>query len=115
MKEDLTTFGLWANVPDLGVEQSMPFSHIGIDFAGPMFVKHGKILKKVDLCLFTSGVTRAVHLEVVEELSTSEFLLFLRRFAGRRGMPSLIVSDNAKRFRIAAKFLNALMKDEEVQ
>jgi len=39
----------------------------------------------------------------------------LRRFTGRRGMPSLIVSDNAKTFVAAAKFLRKLMKDEEVQ
>jgi len=104
-----------ADLPDFRVRQSKPFSHVGVDFAGPMFVKEGKVLKKVYLCLFTCGVSRAVHLEVVDELSTSKFLLCLRRFTGRRGMPSLIVSDNAKTFVAAAKFLRKLMKDEEVQ
>ena len=64
-----------ADLPDFRVKQSRPFSHVGVDFAGPMFVKEGKILKKAYLCLFTCGVSRAVHLEVVEELSASKFLL----------------------------------------
>ena len=104
-----------ADLSDFRVRQSKPFSHVGVDFAGPMFVKEGKVLKKVYLCLFTCGVSRAVLLEVADELSTSKFLLCLRSFTERRRMPSLIISDNAKTFVAAAKFLRKLMKDEEVQ
>ncbi len=104
-----------AELPEFRVKQSRPFSHVGVDFAGPMFVKQGKgASKKVYLCLFTCAVTRAVHLEIVEDLSMVEFLLCLRRFSGRRGMPSLIVSDNAKTFKAAAKFLRKLMKDDDI-
>ena len=87
-----------ADLPDFRVKRSRPLSQVGVDSGGPMFVKEGKVLKKDYLCLFTCGVSRAVHLEIVEELSTSKFFLCLRRFAGRRGMPSLIVSDNEKHF-----------------
>ena len=98
------------------VNQSRLFSHIGVNFAGIMYVKHGKALKKVCLCLFTYGVTSTVYLEIVKESSTSKlFLLCLRRCAKRMGMTSLIISDNVKKFIAAAKLLKQLMKDEEVQ
>ena len=41
---------------------------------------------------------RAVHLELVDSLSADETLLALRRFFARRGMSSIIWSDNAKGF-----------------
>jgi hypothetical protein len=49
--------------------------------------------------------TRAVHLEVVSDLSTVAFIRCLRRFVARRGIPSLL-SDNAKTFRAAEEWLN---------
>jgi len=39
-----------------------------------------------------------VHLELVESLSLKDFMLAFRRFVSRRGMPSVIWSDNAKTF-----------------
>ena len=66
-----------ADLPDFRMKQSRPFSHVGVDFVGPMFIKEGKVLKKAYLCLFTCGVGRGVDLETVEELSTLKFLLCL--------------------------------------
>jgi len=48
---------------------------------------------------------RAVHLELVEDMSTEEFLLCLHRFIARRGAPRLILSDNAKQFKAASTLL----------
>ena len=51
-----------------------PFSKTGVDFAGSLFVKgKGKQMRKVYIALFTCCVTRAVHLELVEDLSTETF------------------------------------------
>ncbi|XP_014680512.1 PREDICTED: uncharacterized protein LOC106820513 [Priapulus caudatus] len=72
----------------------------GLDYAGPLYTKDGG---KVWVCLFTCCMTRAVHLEIVTDLTTDAFLRCLRRFIGRRGTPSLVVSDNATTFRKAAK------------
>ena len=44
------------------------------------------------------GVTRAVHLDIVPDLTPEEFLRSFRRFIARRGLPSKIVSDNATNF-----------------
>ena len=68
------------------------------------------------MLLFTYAVIRAVHLEVVTELSAEHVLLAIRRFVARRGKPKLIISDNAKGFQLAKKVLtstwtNVLIED----
>ena len=60
--------------------------------------------KKVDMnkayiTLFTCATSRAVHLELVPYLSAESFTTALIRFKGRRGTPTLIVSDNRKTFK----------------
>ena len=49
------------------------------------------------------------------DLTTEAFIRALRRFVGRRGIPSLTVSDNAKKYKAAHRFLSLLLKQEEVQ
>ncbi len=58
---------------------------------------------------------RAVHLDVVPDLSTQTFIRSLKRFCARRGLPRKIVSDNAKTFKAAARKIKAVMDHEEVQ
>ena len=48
---------------------------------------------------------RAVHLELVDSLSVEDFILDLKRFEARRGMPSVIYSDNSKTFHASDNFL----------
>lgn len=43
-------------------------------------------------------VTKAIHLELVSELSTEAFILCLKRFIVRRGAPHTIYSDNGSNF-----------------
>ena len=49
---------------------------------------------KVWICLFTCSMTRAIHLNIVTDLSTETFLTCLKQFAARQGMPRKFVSDN---------------------
>ena len=89
-----------ASLPEFRVSIAPPCSKTGVDFAGPLFVKgKGKQMRKVYIALFTCCVTRAVHLELVEDLSTESFKRCLRRFIARRGVPTLMVTDNAKTFK----------------
>ena len=53
---------------------------------------------KAYVCLFTCAATRAVHLELTTDLSAATFLLAFRRFTSQRGIPSVMISDNAKVF-----------------
>lgn len=86
-----------APLPRLRVTQAPPFNVTGIDHAGPLYCSDSAGMKFYVL-LFTCAVIRAVHLELVRSLTCDETLLALRRFAARRGFPSVIYSDNAKGF-----------------
>lgn len=88
-----------APLPAARMEQLPPFSIVGIDFGGPLYTKSSD--NKNYIVLFTCGVTRAVNLEMVGNLTTETFLLALRRFIVRRGLCSEIWSDNARTFKKA--------------
>ncbi|XP_011706438.1 PREDICTED: uncharacterized protein LOC105461630 [Wasmannia auropunctata] len=64
-------------LPEDRVRDAAAFEIVGIDYAGPLFLKGGR---KAYICLFTCAVYRAVHLELVTSLSTEEFLEAFRRF-----------------------------------
>lgn len=70
-----------------------PFGSTGVDFAGPLYIRYpgNKNTSKVWLCLFTCAVIRAVHLDLVPDMSTSAFLRCLKRFVARRGIPQRIM------------------------
>ena len=105
-----------ASLPEFRVNLATPFSRVGVDFAGPMYVKgRAKQLKKVYVCLFSCCVTRALPLDLVEDLSTPTFLRCLRKFTAQRGTPALIVSDNAKTFKGAEKEICTLFRHPEVR
>ena len=63
---------------------------------------------KVHVCLFTCAVTRAVHLELVTDLSVETFMLAVRRFSGHRSTPKTTISDNASTYMAAADELKQL-------
>ena len=71
-----------------------PFSFVGINFFGSLFVKHGRSTVKHYRCLSSCLTLRATHIEVAESLETDSFIIALRRFISRRGMPKVIGSDN---------------------
>lgn len=75
-----------------------PFSACGVDYFGPFEVRIGRSMWKRYGCLFTCLRTRAIHIEVAHSLSTDSFLMALMRFIGRRGVPSVIYSDNGSNF-----------------
>lgn len=74
------------------------YTNTGVDCFGPMMVKRGRSLERQWGCLFTSFTSGAVHLELTGSLYTATFMLALRRFLARRGMPKCIVFDNGTNF-----------------
>ncbi|XP_052758002.1 uncharacterized protein LOC128202280 [Galleria mellonella] len=85
-----------------------PFSFTGLDYFGPLQVAVGRRREKRYVALFTCLVTRAVHLELVHSLSTDAAIMSLRRFIGRRGVPTEIWSDNGTAFVGANHLLKSL-------
>ena len=105
-----------AALPDFRVKEAPPFSRVGVDFAGPFNVKgRSWQMDKAYVALFSCCVTRAVHLELVEDLSAAAFRRCLRRFVARYESPTLIVSDNAKTFPATEKALNKLFNHREIK
>lgn len=101
-----------SNLPKMRVCNATPFYHMGIDFCGPFHVKEKKHRNrnkiKTYVCVFVCMAVKAVHLEVVSDLTTDGFLAALRRFAARRGIPAHIYSDNGTNFRGASNHLREL-------
>ena len=100
---------IMADLPSSRVNQSRPFSHVGIDFAGPFTIKTSsrKNAPKLKgyLCVFVCFATKAVHLEVVSSLGTPAFIATLDRFIARRGLPVTIRTDCGKNFVGASRHL----------
>ena len=93
---------LMGHLPPARVTPSRPFSSVGIDFAGPVLTKpdHKRTPKrnKSYIAVFVCMATKAIHLEVVSDLSTAAFLAAFRRFCARRGTPAEAFTDNATNF-----------------
>ena len=63
-------------LPEFRIKEDPAFTYTGVDFAGPLFVRSvsSSSSSKVWICLFTCLVTRAIHLDIVSDLSTTTFI-----------------------------------------
>ncbi|XP_072766487.1 uncharacterized protein [Anoplolepis gracilipes] len=60
-------------------------------------------------------VTKAVHLELVEDITTAAFIGALKRFISRRGKVINMYSDNGKNFLVADNELKNLLQSAEFE
>ena len=67
-------------LPEFRVNEAPPFTATGIDFLGPLYVKTREENPKVWICLYTCCVVRALHLDVVPNLTSEGFMRSFRRF-----------------------------------
>ena len=73
-------------LPAFRVREAPPFTSSGVDFAGPLYTKFpGGSQSKVWVALYTCCITRAIHLDLVPDLSASTFIRSFKRFSSRRG------------------------------
>ena len=103
-------------LPATRVSDEPPFSVTGVDFSGALHVKEktGKE-HKVYICLFTCASTRAVHIEIVPDLTEESFMLAFRRFVSRRSLPKRMISDNASTYQAAADQIRRLCASPTIQ
>ncbi|XP_055543756.1 uncharacterized protein LOC129729270 [Wyeomyia smithii] len=104
---------LMADLPEERVNPASPFHKVGLDYCGPFYMLYPGRKNRPIKCfvaVFVCLVTKAVHLEVVADLTTQAFLAALRRFVARRSKPILIMCDNAKTFLGARRELDELAK-----
>ena len=105
-----------ADLPPERIEPSAPFTHVGLDVFGPWEVitrrtRGGSACSKRWAVLFTCMSTRAVHIEVIEEMTASSFINALRRFMALRGPVKCLYSDCGTNFIGAHNVLNAALKE----
>ena len=87
-----------ADLPTERVEESPPFTYCGMDCFGPFYVKEGrKTLKKYGL-LFTCMASRAVHVEMLDDMTTDAFINGLRCLIAIRGPVKVLYSDQGTNF-----------------
>ncbi|XP_062600292.1 uncharacterized protein LOC134261921 [Saccostrea cucullata] len=99
-----------ADLPENRITPGPPFTNVGIDTLGPWsFVtrktRGGAANSKRWAIMFTCLITRAIHLDVVEDLSSSSFVNALKRFTAIRGPIKIIRSDCGTNFVGSAKKL----------
>lgn len=100
---------IMAELPEVRIKPAPTFTNVGVDMAGPYnmritekinFNTRGRQMPELKgwIVVFVCLVTRAVHLEATEGLSTDDFLAAYESFTGRRGNPEVIYSDNGTNF-----------------
>ena len=67
------------------------------------------------MCIFISLSVKAVHLELVSDISTDAFIACLRRFISQRGKPTILWNDHGTNFVGAASETKELVKFLESQ
>ena len=87
-----------ANLPEERTTPSAPFTHAGMDVFGPFLVKDGRRECKRYVVLFTCLSRRAVHLEMLDVMTTDRFINALRIFLSLRGPMSSLHFDRGTNF-----------------
>ena len=86
------------DLPGDWISTEAPFAHVELDMFGPFTAKHYRKEMKRYGIIFTCLSSRAVHLEVVQNMETDSSIQALRRFIARRGNKRLIRCDNGTNF-----------------
>ncbi|XP_067940558.1 uncharacterized protein [Watersipora subatra] len=89
-------------LPQSRIEPTPPFTHIGMDCFGPYTVKDRRIEVKRWGLLLTCMYSRAIHIELLNSMSTDALINALRSFICIRGPVKTICCDNGTNF-IGAK------------
>lgn len=99
-----------ADLPEDRLQEAPPFTFVGLDVFGPWSVvtrtRGGSANSKRWGVLFTCLVSRGIHVELVEEVSSSSFINCMQRFIALRGPVQQIRSDRGTNFIGAVKELN---------
>lgn len=94
-----------------------PFTNSAVDYTGEIKTScwkgRGSKTQKSYAAIFVCMATKAIHIEIVSDLTAEAFIAALRRFVARRGFVSNIYSDNATNFAKANKVLCEMNEYEQ--
>lgn len=91
-------------LPSDRVKSLWPFKVTRVDYTGAITVT-GCYPINLYICLFTCAFTKAVHLELAEDLSAETFIQLFCWFAARQSCPRRMISNNAPNFVSISSFL----------
>ncbi|GFW14063.1 integrase catalytic domain-containing protein [Trichonephila clavipes] len=105
---------IMGNLPSKRVNISSPFTIAVLDLCGLFLVKYINqrkgTLNKVYICVCICFSTKAIHLELLSDLTSDALIATLKRFTSRRGKCSKIYTDNATNFVEANSILKEFHK-----
>lgn len=109
-----------ARLPADRVAVDTSFTHVGLDVFGPWGITSCRTSgnsaeSKRWAVIFTCLSTQAVHLEVIESLSSSSFVNALCRFLSIRGPVKNLRSDRGTNFIAVCKELKINVDDPEIK
>ena len=83
-------------------------------YAGHIYYRSkNRAISKSYILLFSWSVSRAIHLKLVSNLTTQEFIKSMKRLIAGRGRPKIVYSDNMKALQAGAKWLTKINKEEK--
>lgn len=107
---------IMGNLPLQRLQADYPFSNTAVDYAGPIMIANRKgrgcQMKKAYIAVFVCLAVRAVHIELVTDLTSEGFIAALNRFIARRGKPATIYSDNGTNFVGACNEIARFLKNQ---
>ncbi|XP_062537864.1 uncharacterized protein LOC134206189 [Armigeres subalbatus] len=87
------------------------FTYMGVDYFGPIMITVGRRQEKRWVLLATCLTTRAIHLQIIHNMTTDSCILGLRNVMARRGVPAVIFSDRGTNFVGASRELENAMQN----
>lgn len=104
-----------SDLPAERLELSPPFTYGGMDCFGPFITTEGRKQHKRYGLLFTCFCSRAIHIELLEDLSTDTFINALRCFISIRGAVCQIQCDQGTNFVGAKNEFKAALHELDTQ
>lgn len=106
---------LMGSLPEKRVSSSRVFKNVGVDFCGPFQIKQSRIRKSVTskayIALFVCFSVKAIHMELLSDMTTENFLAAFKRFISRRGKPTNVFCDNGSTFKGAQNKINEFYQE----
>ena len=110
-----------ADLPQDRLECVAPFTNVGCDIFGPLYVNYGKSTrktssrKKVWVVIYCCQVIRCVHIDVIDSMDTTGFVNRFRRFIAIRGPCKILRTDNGSSLVAARKELLGTVDVDKVR
>ena len=101
------------DLPKHRVDMIRPYKHTGLDYTGHIFVRSNNKDIKMYLLIFTCLSIRAIHIEIVPDMTANQFVLALIRFVNLYGIPSHIYSDNDRSIVAGANLVSEVFASSE--